>query len=189
MNKLRSITDKVLRVGWEDEARGGRRPFRLSVWIEDTLHWWKTGESTIHCVNGLKHHRVYLSATGAPHTEPLDAPFTRRGEEELPFNTSLSRVMEDNISRLEQITRDTREETNRIREETAIIEKETAQFREETERLKEESSRLREEIRLEQIQRLELRVKREMEAEERLQSIELRLQQLEVALKSQSQDV
>ncbi len=182
MNKLRSITDKVLRVGWEDSARGGRRPFRLSVWIEETLHWWKTGESTIHCVNGLKHHRVFLSATGAPHTALLDAPFTRRGEEGLPLNTSLSRVMEDNISRLEQMTRDTREETARIREETAIIEKETAQFREETERLKEENSRLREEVRLEQIQRRERRIKREREAEDRLQSIELRLQKLEDAL-------
>jgi hypothetical protein len=182
MNKLRSITDKVLRVGWEDSARGGRRPFRLSVWIEDTLHWWKTGESTIHCVNGLKHHRVFLSATGAPHTAQFDPYLAKREEERPHLNTSLSRVMEDNISRLQQMTRDTREETARIREETAIIEKETAQYREQTARLKEENTRLREEIRVEQIQRHKKRIKMEREAEDRLQSIELRLQKLEDAL-------
>ena len=189
MNKLRSLIDKALRVGWEDALRGGRRPLRLSVWLEDTLQWWKTGESTIHCVNGLKHHRVFLSATGAPQTAPLDAPFTRRGEERLPLNTSLSRVLEDNISRLEQMTRDTREKTARIREETAIIEKETAQFREQTERLKEENSRLREEIHLKQAQRRDHRIKMERKAEDRLQSIELRLQQLETALKEHPREV
>jgi hypothetical protein len=90
--------------------------------------------------------------------------------------------MEDNISRLQQMTRDTREKTARIREETAIIEKETAQFREQTERLKEENSRLREEIHLKHAQRREHRIKMEREAEDRLQSIELRLQKLEDAL-------
>ncbi len=174
--------DKALRVEWEDALHGRQRRLRFSVWLEDTLHWWKTGESTIHCVTGLKHHRVFLSATGAPHTAPLDAPFTRRGEERLPLNTSLSRVMEDNISRLEQMTRDTREKTARIREETAIIEKETAQYREQTAQLEEENSRLREEVRLEQIQRREHRIKMERKTEDRLQSIELRLQQLEDAL-------
>jgi division protein CdvB (Snf7/Vps24/ESCRT-III family) len=87
------------------------------------------------------------------------------------------------------MTRDTREKTARIREETAIIEKETAQFREQTERLKEENSRLREEIHLKQAQRRDHRIKMERKAEDRLQSIELRLQQLETALKEHPREV
>jgi hypothetical protein len=35
--------DKALRVEWEDALHGRQRRLRFSVWLEDTLHWWKTG--------------------------------------------------------------------------------------------------------------------------------------------------
>lgn len=189
MYKLNTIVDKALRVSWEDALRSWQRPLRLSVWLEDTLHWWKTGESTIHCVNGLKHYRVYLSASGAPHTAPFDVPFSRVGKEIPHLGTGLSRVMEDNISRLQQMTRETKEKTARIREETAILEKETRQLDKQTAQLEEENSRLWEEVRLKQIQRREHRAKLEKEAEDRFQRIELRLQELETTLKERPHEV
>ena len=38
-------------------------------WLEDTIHYFKTGESTIHCEAG---HRVYISPWGGTRVDPGD---------------------------------------------------------------------------------------------------------------------
>lgn len=37
---------------------------KFSEWIEDSLHWLKTGESTLRCFDGDEWHKVYLNAFG-----------------------------------------------------------------------------------------------------------------------------
>ena len=41
----------------------------LKQWLEDTIHYFKTGESTIHCEAG---HRVYISSWGGTRVDPGD---------------------------------------------------------------------------------------------------------------------
>jgi len=60
---LKKISKSLFRVSWT-EGYLGKRPLRVVVWWKDTVHWLKTGESTLHCVNEGEHHRVYLHSSG-----------------------------------------------------------------------------------------------------------------------------
>lgn len=56
---------------------------KVSEWIEDSLHWLKTGESTIRCFDGYEWHKVYLDEYGGSRVDPSEVLRSKRGREEL----------------------------------------------------------------------------------------------------------
>lgn len=58
-----------------------RRKFR--DWLEDTAHWWKTGESTIRCCNDGEWHKVYLYNSGASRLDILEVLMSKGCQNQL----------------------------------------------------------------------------------------------------------
>ena len=62
---------------------------KFSEWLEDTTHWWKTGESTIRCCNDGEWHKVYIDEWGGTRVYPSEILRTKRGRDDLE---SMSRL-------------------------------------------------------------------------------------------------
>lgn len=69
---------------------------KVSEWIEDSLHWLKTGESTLRCFDGDEWHKVYLNAFGGSRVDPSDFLRSRRVREEME---AMSRIAQKEMKR------------------------------------------------------------------------------------------
>lgn len=56
---------------------------KFSEWLEDTTHWWKTGESTIRCCNDGEWHKVYLDNSGASRMDILEVLMSKGCQNQL----------------------------------------------------------------------------------------------------------